>query len=359
MKLFLSLKAAGIVLLLGGLPAELLAAHDPFDKLELRATLTGNFTTTRSIDFSPDGKLLAVGSNDGTIKLWDTVNAKCLRILKGHGIDSPKARSYHVHVLAVAFSPDGKTLATSGDDWTIRLWDVATGESKSVLNKHVHANSLSFSPDGNRLAVAHSYVIDLKEEKQQPILTDSNTYHRKHNPVFSYYAKGQLLVASAVALDEKKDIWNTVMVWGEADGKTPLILNGHTRHVIQLALSHDGRLLASADLDKVVSIWNLESGKAIATIADVPDLSDALAFSPDGKVLACGGRPSAGGINRDPGKVRLLRVSDGKLLATLDGYTSAIGSIVFSPQGRLLATGDVEGIKLWNLPAQLPGFKDK
>ncbi len=278
--------AVGIVILVAGLTNLVTAAPDPFDKLELRATLKSDKVEIQALAFSPDGKILASTERDGIIHLWDTVNGKSLHILKGHPKDPDNPRSGNV--LAVAFSPDGKTLASSSDDRTIRLWDLSTAECTSVLKTQGSFQSILFSLDGKSVVLQGSYLLDLKTEKKQILLDDVIRGLRRNTRAQCYDAKGQLLVACVVSLDNNEQ-YNTIMVWNSSEGKETLTLKGHTKDILQVVFRSDGTLVASADRDKTIHIWDLTTGKSVATFENQPDITHALAFSPDGKILACGG----------------------------------------------------------------------
>jgi WD40 repeat protein len=354
MKIMVPRNVAVTALLL--LPAGAYGAPDPADTLGLRATVPACKYAVECIAISPDGKILATADGgEGVVRLWDTVNGKSLRTLKRDGGDPMKEGPSHF--FSVAFSPDGKTLALSGSDSAIRLWDVATGESKAVLLRQGNIQKLTFSPDGSQLALGAMCLLDLKSEERRSVLDEYKRLHGSQVLTHGFDAKGQLLLACVVLADER-DLGKTVMVWSAAEGSKPLTLKGHEASVQRLAISRDGALLASTDMDKVIRLWDLSTGKCVATFGDRPEASLALAFSPDGKVLAYGGRPSYGS-RREPGRVFLLRVPDGKLLATLDGYKQQIGHLVFSPKGNMLATDDGTNVKLWNIPSTLPGAKDK
>jgi WD40 repeat protein len=117
-----------------------LSAQEP----KLRDTLKGHMAFVSSVAYSPDGKTLASGSADTTIKLWDVATGKEQATLKGHTDNT---------VTSVAYSPDGKTLASGSWETTIKLWDVATGKEQATLKGHTHyVYSVAYSPDGKTLA---------------------------------------------------------------------------------------------------------------------------------------------------------------------------------------------------------------
>jgi WD40 repeat protein len=234
------------------------------------------------VSFSPDGKTLASTSLDKTVKLWDVGTGKELKTLKGH----------QEAVNSVSYSPDGKTLASASDDKTVKLWDVGTGKELKTLKGHQDwVYSVSYSPDGKTLASAS---------------------------------------------------WDkTVKLWDVVTGKELKTLKGHQEAVWSVSFSPDGKTLASASWDKTVKLWDVVTGKELKTLKGHQDLVYSVSYSPDGKTLASGSGDKT---------VKLWDVGTGKELKTLNGHQDKVWSVSFSPDGKTLASAsEDETVRIWEV----------
>ncbi|HKB04354.1 MAG TPA: serine/threonine-protein kinase [Gemmataceae bacterium] len=276
----------------------------------------------RSVAFSPDGKTLAAGSG-WTAKVWDVATGKERAVLQGH----------KGTVESVAFSPDGKTLATGSEDRTVRLWDVATGQERAQQAHLAPVYAVAFSTDGKTLASGSGdgavKVWDLAPVQDADTLPHTGAVH-----VLAFTPDGKTLHS------------DPTQVWDLATGKRAIPFQHITAEQLW-AISPDCRILASPGLDKTVKIWNLATGKEQATIPVQMEVV-AVAFSPDGRTLATW-RPWYGDV-----VVKLWDVATGQARGTLStpkgGRDISILSVAFSPDGKTLAAGlQFHSVKVWDV----------
>lgn len=281
-------------------------------------------TSILSIAFSPDGKLLATGDVNGEIHVWKIAVGQPILCCKGH--------AGWVH--GITFSPDGKMLCSASSDQTVKLWDVADGSCLSTLTgHHQRVRAIAFSPDGKLIASAGSDATIRLWETQGGQCLKILLGHENYIWSVAFSPDGLTLASGS----EDKSI----KLWDVNTGECWQTLLEHHRWVRTIAFSPDGKLLASGSGDRTLKIWQINTGKCLQTLTGHTQRLRAVAFSPDGKLIASGSGDRT---------VRLWSVADGQCLKTLHGHNSLLTSVAFSPDSTILATGGEDrSVRLWEV----------
>jgi WD40 repeat protein len=290
----------------------------PVDK-----TLTGHSGQVYSLAYSPDGRYLASGSSDKTIKIWETATGTELRTLTGHSMT----------VWSVAYSPDGRYLASGSLDKTIKIWEVATGKVRTLTGHYMTFWSVAYSPDGRYLASGSSdktiKIWETATGKELRTLAG----HSKGVWSVVYSPDGRYLASGS---SDK-----TIKIWEVATGQELRTLTGHSEGVLSVAYSPDGRYLASGIGDGAIKIWEVATVRELRTPTRHSEVVRSVAYSPDGRYLASGSQDKT---------IKIWEVATGNELRTLTGHSETVFSVAYSPDGRYLASGSADKtIKIWRV----------
>ncbi|GAX34593.1 nSTAND1 domain-containing NTPase [Nodularia sp. NIES-3585] len=287
-----------------------------------RNRLTRNSWVT-SVNFSPDGQILASGYADNSIQLWNS-DGSLLATLTDHQ-DS---------VNSVSFSPDGQILASASGDNTIKLWS-RDGKLLTTLTGHLHGvNDVNFSPDGEILASGSNDNTVRIWSRNGKLLANFIGHSRSINSV-SFSPEGDTIASAS------ND--GTVKLWS-LDGRLLSTLPASTKEVLDVRFSPDGQTIASASADHTIKLWSRD-GKLLRTIEGHSGGVWQVKFSPDGQIIA----------SASADKTIKLWTRAGNLLGTLPGHSHEVNSLSFSPDStRLASASDDNTIRLWKLERNLP-----
>jgi WD40 repeat protein len=295
---------------------------------ECLKTLQGHIDWICSIACSPDGQTIASGSIDQTVKLWNINTGECLATLHGHSRD----------VWSVAFSIDGKLLVSGSADATVRIWDVSTGQCLHILQGHKnHIWCVVCSKDGNTIASGSSDTTIRLWNIHTGECLKTLQGHTNTLRSLAFSPNGKNLIAS--------DDNQTIKLWDISTGKCFRTLSGYGSGIWALAVSprnhlRDSPILASGSEDQKVKLWDINTGTCIKTLEGHTNWVRFVAFSPDGRTLASGSSDET---------VRIWDIQTGECVKILRGHTSWVLSVAFSPDGYLTSGGSDKQVRIWDV----------
>jgi WD40 repeat protein len=284
-------------------------------------TLPDHDEAVKSVAYSPDGRRIVSGAADYAIKLWDVETGEQLRNLTGHS---------NV-VNSVAYSPDGKFVVSGSTDRTVKLWDAENGRNLWTFSGHsLWVNAVCYSPDGRVIASAsRDSTVKLWDTGTGDLLRTFSGYAGE--VVAVQFSPNGRFVASG-----SSD--GSISIWDAGDGRKERTLLGHEGVVRTLVFSPNGRHIASAStVDSTIRIWDADTGRQIRSFGAAG--VDSLSYSPDGRRIASGSMDNA---------VRLWEAETGAKLLTLEGRSSWVRAVAYSPDGARIAMGSTDRtIHVW------------
>ncbi|HEY9635274.1 MAG TPA: serine/threonine-protein kinase [Coleofasciculaceae cyanobacterium] len=297
-----------------------------------------NKSAVNSVAISPDGRLLASGSDDKSIRLWNLDTGQAISTLIGHSQS----------VQSVAFNPDGTILATGSDDQTVKLWNLNDHQEICTFFGHSQAvKSVAFNPQGNLLA-SGSWDKTIKLWNVQTGIQESTLVgHRLQVTSVAFSPCGKFLASGSFD--------RTIRLWELSSGLSST-LEGHSWAVFAVAYpsrtpaanSPDGKTLATGGGDNTIILWDLNTGKPLYTllghswsvVAVAYSSRTPVANSPDGETLLSGSWDKT---------IKLWQVSTGQEIASLSGHLDSVSAVAISPSRQIIASGSKDKtVKLWH-----------
>lgn len=289
-------------------------------------TLKGHTSWIVALAISPDGRTLVSGSLDDRILVWDFRTGERLGTLIGH----------RNSINSLAFSPDGQTLISASDDDLVKLWQLPSGELIRSLNGHLRdVNAIAVSPDGSFFASGSEDRSICVWRLSTGELMRSFTELSGMVKTVAISPNGQVLASGGLN--------NLVILWNLMTGQKIRELIGHQNSILSIAISHDGKRLVSAGKDKTIKLWEPNTGQIVYTLTGHSDMINAVAITPDDKILISGSSDKT---------IKLWDLDTGELICTLTEHSHAVHAIAISTDGQWFASGSSDNtIKVWQTAA--------
>jgi WD40 repeat protein len=285
----------------------------------------------RALEFSPDGKKVAIGGYANLVSIWDAVTGKRLQVFLGHSSQ----------VASVSFSSDGQRIASSDAEGNVKIWDVNTGKESLSIHAHTNGvNGLAFSTDGKLLVtggIDRAVKVWDTTIDQEACALRGTTWSGSAYVTFS--PDGRYLACAGAP---GSDGWDpAVYVWNMGSPGRPRRFSGFQNWVSAVAISPTGRFLAASSEEKTTRIWDLNTGKLVHILRGHTLGVTSLAWQPGEGSLATAGKD---------GKVILWNPADGRQIGELQADDHTVNSVSFSSDGQRLAAAGLDGmVRIWDL----------
>ena len=283
----------------------------------------GHVFPASAIAFSSNGRFILSGSEDSSIKLWDTQSGQCIRSFNGHSD----------WVSSVAFSPDDQFILSGSRDNSLKLWETQSGRCLRSFEGHSDTvNSVAFSPDGQfTLSGSSDNSLKLWDTQSDQCIRSFNGHSSWVNAV-AFSPDGQFILSSS------ND--NSLKLRDPHSGQCICFFNGHSDRVSAVAFSPDGQFILSGSDDGSLKLWDSQSGQCTRSFNGHSDCVSAVAFSPDGLFILSGS---------DDDSLKLWDSQSGQCIRSFNGHSSWVNAVAFSPDGQfILSSSNDNSLKLWD-----------
>jgi WD40 repeat protein len=307
-------------------------------------TLKGHTERVVSVAFSGDGKAIASGDHDRTVRLWDVPTGALIRTIEG---------ALDPFLASMALSPDGLVMAAGSEDGTVKLWDTRTGALVHSLEGDARVASIAFSPDGEVIAAGLSDNSVKLWAAETGVLGCTLGGHRRAVDSAAFSPDG---LAIATGYED-----GTVNLWSARLGTLIREFEGHENGIRSIAFSPDGEIVAAAVWDKTINLWDTRNGSLLRSLDEDDWNVSSIAFSPDGRTLAGGSGQHSTSDTPGSGTILLWEVtgagssetqsgSSGVHVRTIEGHSEPVSAVAFGPDGRSVASGSSDkAIKVWDV----------
>ncbi len=290
-------------------------------------TYRGHFSAVDAVAWSPDGRRIASGSQDNRVQVWDAADGGHVYTYRGHSNG----------VFAVGWSPDGRRIASASTDYTVQVWDATDGGNVYTYRGHSGGVfAVAWSPDSKRIASG-------SQDNTVQVWDAANgghlfTYRRHSGSVnaVAWSPDGKRIASGSGQLQGTD---HTVQVWDAADGGHVYSYRGHADAVNAVGWSPDGKRIASGSQDNTVQVWDAADGGHLFTYRGHSDIVSAVAWSPDDKRIASGGSDKT---------VQVWDAVNGGHAYIYHGHSALVWSMAWSPDGKRIASGSEDRtVQVW------------